>query len=144
MITTIKTLAILGTLAATAFTTLPAKADHVSIGLGVSVAPARSYYAAPVYVAPAPVTYYTVPTYSYTTTYVAPTYSYAAPTYYYPSTPVYTAPSYYATPTYIYSPAPTYYYSPAPTYYYSRPALDIGFGFNFGGRDHDRGPGPRR
>ena len=88
MITMFKSLAVLGIMgAAVALTGQRARADHVSIGFGVSVvSPRPVYYApAPVYYAPAPV-------------YYAPTPVYAAPE------PVYVSPS----PVYV-TPAPVYY-----------------------------------
>jgi hypothetical protein len=138
MFTMIKSLAVLGIAAVTAFAAAPAKADHVSVGLGINIAPARAYYARPVYVAPAPVTYYAAP--AYTTTYVAPAYTttYVAPAYVAPAPVVYAAPAYVA-------PAPVY-VAPAPVYY-SRPVFDIGIGFGFGGHwggGHGGGHGGRR
>jgi hypothetical protein len=129
MISMFKTLAVLGVIAGSAFIAQPAKADHVSVGLGISVVPARTYVPGPVYYQPAYVpsvtTYYAL-AYSYPSGYYPQTY-YAPRVFYAP--PVMYPPTYYA--------APTYYY-PAPAYY-SRPSFDFSFGFFGGGHDRDHG-----
>jgi hypothetical protein len=132
MMNMIKSLAVLGVIAGGAFATQPAKADHVSIGFGVTVVPAR-IYAPPVYVAP-PVTVYAAPSYSYSTTYYAPTYVrppvvVAAPPVFLPparvvvSAPVFCPPPLYIDPPSLYLPLPI-------------PSLRIGFGFGGGHHGH--------
>jgi hypothetical protein len=115
MIGTLKTLAIVGSVAAaSAVAVQPAHADRWSFGIGVNVRPAYRpyYYAPPVYYRP----------------YIAPAPVYYAPRYYAPA---------YCPPPVVYSPAPVYYSAPVvyrnyyPSYY-SQPSLSIGFGY-FGG-----------
>src|SRR5437870_2503142 len=94
MLSTYKTFAIAGVLAAGLFAATPARADNFSLGVGFSVAPTYRSYAPPVYYRPSygpQVTYYSAPAYSY------PAAGYAAPYYYAPQpTVVYAAPQYYA------------------------------------------------
>jgi hypothetical protein len=109
-----KQLVILGSMIL-AMVTSVAKADHVSIGIGIGVTPVR-----PVYVVPAAPVYTYSPIYVYRPVYVAPapTVVYATPTYVYPT---------YVSPTYVY---PSY-LTPAPVYVapiYSRPIFEIGIG----------------
>jgi hypothetical protein len=144
MITMFKSLAVLGGVAAAGFSAQTARADHVSVGFGVSIA-------APVYRAPV-VVYRPAPT---VVTYAAPTYVYAPTTYAYTPAPVsYPAPVVYASPSYsyyadpcppVYAPyysAPVVYSSPG---YYVSPSFgfSIGFGGRFGdghfGGGHDGG-----
>ena len=112
MFTMLKSLAILSAVAAGSFLAQPAKADHVSVSLGIVVpsAPVR------VYVTPAPVTtVYSVPSYAYSTTYYAPTYY--APTYV-PAPVVVSAPVVYSPPVIVSAPvycSPSV-YCPPPIY----------------------------
>jgi len=145
MTTFAKIFSVLAIAGSAAFMAQPTRADHVSVGLGVTIVPARSYapvYAAPVYSAPV---VYAAPTYTtYSTSYYAQ--SYCPPTVVYSSpAPVYTTPVYYSTPTYYYS-SPSYYCPPvySTPVYYSSPryysSFGLGLNFNFGGHDggHDR------
>jgi len=131
MIGTLKSLVILGAVASTAMLAQTAKADHVSVGFGIS---------APIVVSrPAPV-YYT-PTYSAPQAVAYSTPAYAAPAYY-PPTVVYTAPPvvYYSAPVYstpVYAPAYSGYgYGSS---YYSTPSFGLNLGFIFGGGHDNHG-----
>ena len=118
-----KTFAVLGVLAGTALIAQPARADRVSVGFGISVAPTYRTYAPPVYYQPAyvpQVTTYYAPAYSYPPGYYGQTYC--------PPPVVYAPPVYYPAPTYYAAPV---YSSPA---YYSSPSFSFGLGFfGFGG-----------
>jgi hypothetical protein len=124
-----KTLTVLSVLATGAFAAQPAKADHVSIGIGIPVPTIRvvapRVYVAPVYVPPV-TTVYAAPSYSYTTSYYAPSY--------YPPTVVYSPPVVYSSPVYC---PPTYYYSePVVSTRLFLPLPSFGISFGFGGGHH--------
>jgi uncharacterized membrane protein YgcG len=137
MMSMFKTFAVLGVIAGSALVAQPARADHVSIGFGVNVAPTYRTYAPPVYYQPAYVpavtTYYAAPVYSYPSNYYAPAY-YAPPVAYTPAV-VCDPPVYYPAPTYYVAPV---YSSPV---YYSRPSFDFSFGLGFFGGGHGGGFG---
>jgi len=118
MFSTLKALTLSAAIGTVAAVAQPAKADHVSFGIGIGARPGRVstvVYPAPTYFAP---------------TFVAPSYGYAPGYYYPPQTIIYPQPTYYygVTPYY----PPDLYYQPT---YYS-PNVSFSFGTSFG---HDGG-----